>query len=369
MEKSLKEHLYVLILCGGGGTRLWPRSRQKTPKQFLANLFGQASLFTQTVERAQWLTSNEKIFVITLSDYVDEVFSQGKVISPRNVIAEPQGKNTALAMGVGAAYIKKIDPQAIIVNFASDHVIEGKELFISQMSIAAKAALLGNYLITVGIKPKFPHPGLGYIEVGGRIKGMLKNILKVTSFKEKPDLQTAERFLKTGRYYWNANLYVWSVKAIWSAFAKCSPQIFEFIKTVFENLGTQGERKILEEVYQKAENIQIDYAISEKADNLLLVPATFTWSDIGDWKVIYDFKKKDKQRNVIETFGEKGLCLAIDSKNCLVESEKHLVATVGVSNLIVVETEDSVLVCSKEKAQDVKKIVALLKEKGKKEYL
>jgi len=369
MEKSLKEHLFVLILCGGGGTRLWPRSLQKTPKQFLENLFGQTSLFAQTVERAQWLTSNEKIFVITLSDYVDEVLSQGKVILPRNVIAEPQGRNTALAMGVGAAYIKKIDPQAIIVNFASDQLIEGKELFVSQMSIATQAALQGNYLITVGIKPKFPHTGLGYIEAGEKMKQMPEGIFKVNSFKEKPELPMAKRFLETGRYYWNANLYVWSTEAIWLAFAKHAPKTFEFLKRVFENLGTKNEAKVLKEVYRKAENIQIDYAISEKADNLLLVPATFTWSDVGDWRVIYDFKKKDKQGNVMETFGKKGWCQAVDSKNCLVESQNRLVAIVGVSDLIVVETDDCVLVCSKEKAQDVKKIVTMLKEKGKEEYL
>jgi len=365
MEEEIKNHLYVLILCGGGGNRLWPASRQKTPKQFLRNFFGQTSLFTQTVERAQWLTSNEKIFVVTLNDYVDEVLNQGKVILPRNVISEPQGKNTALAMGIGAAYIKKIDPRAIIINFASDHIIGDKEKFVSQISLAVQAAASGNYLIAVGIKPRFAHSGLGYIEAGKKFEQISDKVFKVVSFKEKPDLKTAKRFLKSGRYFWNANLYVWSAESIWSAFFKYAPKTFFLLEEVFKHIGSNNEAKILEKVYREAESVQIDYAISEKADNLLLVPATFSWSDIGDWKTAYEIKKKDKNGNVVEYYGENGFFLGTETKNCFIRAEDSLVATVGVSDLIIVQMRDAVLVCSRDKAQKVKEIVNMLKEEKK----
>ena len=161
--KTTKKHLFINILCGGGGTRLWPRSRKKTPKQFI-DLFGKETLFQKTVRRSLWLTTGDKIFVSTNADYLDEVIAQGKVISPRNVLAEPQAKNTAAPLGVAAVYIKKIDPEAVIVNFPSDPLIKGKEEFIKELFLAAEAAASGDFIVTLGIKPTFPHTGLGYIE-------------------------------------------------------------------------------------------------------------------------------------------------------------------------------------------------------------
>ncbi|RJR24542.1 mannose-1-phosphate guanylyltransferase [Candidatus Microgenomates bacterium] len=367
MEESYKNHLYVLILCGGGGTRLWPRSRRKTPKQFLTDFFGKETLFSQTVERARWLTSDDKIFVITNSDYVDEVLAQGKVISPRNIIAEPKAKNTAMAMGVGAAYIRAVDPQAIILNFASDAAIGDKEVFVDQMLLAAKTAAQGDFLVTVGIQPTFPHTGLGYIEAGERTGG--EAVFKVTSFKEKPDLETAKKFVESGNYYWNANLYVWSATSVWGAFEKYAPGIHKYLEQITEAIDKENEKEVLDKSYEEVESVAVDYAISEKAENLLLVPATFAWSDVGDWKVTYDLSLKDKDNNVIQIFGEKGQHLGFDTQDCLVETENRLVATVGVSDLIIIETDDATLVCHKDKAQDVKKIVTELKEKGKEEFL
>jgi mannose-1-phosphate guanylyltransferase len=368
MEKEIKDHLYVLILCGGGGTRLWPRSRQKTPKQFLANLFGQQTLFTQTVQRAQLLTTNEKIFVVTTGDYVDEVISQGKVISPRNIIAEPQGKNTAMAMGVGVAYIKTKDPKAIILNFASDHQIDDKEIFIKTMRQAAQAACLGDYLVTVGIKPTSPHTGLGYIEAGKEI-GKEKGVYKVVSFKEKPDLETAKRFIKSGKYFWNANLYTWSVQSAWRAYRRYAPSIFKLLAMIEKNIGTKNEELVLKKAYEKAENISVDYALSEKADNLLLVPGIFFWSDVGDWKVIYDLSQKDNNGNVVIKFGKNGEFTGIDAKNNLVQFNNQLIAAIGVEDLIIIQTTEAILVCKKDKAEDVKKFVEDLKKKNKIEYL
>lgn len=367
MEETYRDHLYALIICGGAGTRLWPRSRKNTPKQFLEKFFGEKTLFTQTVDRAKLLTSNEKIFVCTIGNYVDEIIQQAPDILSRNIIAEPFGKNTAMAIGLGSAYIKKVDPRAIIMNFWADALIKENEPFVERLSLAAETAYGGDCLVTVGIKPTFPHTGLGYVEVGEKIGG--KDVFKVISFKEKPDLATATDFVAKGNFFWNSGIYVWSIPSIFAAFQKYSPGIYSLIDTIFNGIGTANEKEIIQKVYDQVESMPIDTAVSEHADNLLLVPANFTWSDVGDWKVTYDLKDKDENGNVVETFGEKGWHLSVDTKNCLIESENRLVATVGVSDLVIIETEDCLVVCSKDKAQDIKKVVNALKEQKKDSYL
>jgi len=367
-NETIKEHLYILIICGGGGTRLWPRSRKKTPKQFLNNFFGKETLFTQTVNRAQKLTTSDKIFVITNGDYVDEVITQGNIISTRNIIAEPIGKNTAVAMGVAAAYIKKVDPQAIILNFYSDALIQDSPEFTDAVNRAVKAAKLGDYLVSIGLKPTFAHTGLGYIEAGQEIEPNSR-ILNAISFKEKPDLETAQKFLTAGNYFWNAGFYCWSATAILNAFAKYSVDLFALIDRVYNAIGQPEEKEVFNSCYENAKSVQIDTEISEKADNKLVVPANFSWSDVGDWKVTYELKNKDKSENVIESFGNTGRTISIDSKNCLVEANNRLVAIVGVENLVVVETDDAILICNKDKSQDVKKVVEELKANNNQELL
>lgn len=369
MAETFKEHLYALIICGGAGTRLWPRSRLKTPKQFLEKFYGEKTLFTQTMERAKLLTDSHKIFVITLSDYVDEILQQGKDILAKNIVAEPLGKNTAMAIGVGAAYIKKVDPEAVIMNFWSDALIKENEPFTQSLNLAAKVAFAGDYLVDIGLKPPFPHTGLGYIEAGEKISCPDGDVFRVNSFKEKPDLATAQEYQSKGNYYWNTGIYVWTAKAIFAAFSKYSPTINTLLEKIYHGIGTAREREIIQKAYEEVENVAIDVAVSEKADNLVLVPANFSWSDIGDWKVIYELKDKDQEGNVIEVFGKNGWHLAVETKNTLVEAENRLIATVGVENLIIVETKDAVLICAKDRAQDVKKIINSLKEKDKNEYL
>ncbi len=350
-QNECKDHLYALIICGGAGTRLWPRSRKSTPKQFLGKFFGEKTLFVQTVDRAKLLTSNDKIFVCTIGDYVDEIIQQGPDIPPRNIIAEPFGKNTAMAIGLGSAYIKKVDPKAVIMNFWADALIKENEPFVERLNLASEAAYGGNYLVTVGLKPTFPHTGLGYVEVGEKIGE--RETFKVISFKEKPDLATATDFVAKGNFFWNSGIYVWSVQSIFEAFQKYSPKIYTFLEDIYNGIGTAAEREIIQKIYDQVESMSIDTAVSEKADNLLLVPANFTWSDVGDWKVTYDLKEKDVLGNVIESFGKNGWHLGVDTTNCLIESENRLIATVGVSDLVIIETEDSVVICSKDKAQDI----------------
>lgn len=331
---------------------------------------GKTTIFQKTIKRIKPIVPSERILVVTNFDYVDEVREQTPEIPKENIIAEPQARNTALAMGLGAIYIKTRDPNGIIINLASDHLIKDTKKFRQKMLIAAQAANLGDYLIAVGIQPEFPHTGYGYIHAKKeftRVNG--EQVLKVERFTEKPDLATAKKFLRSGNYFWNANLYTWSAEAVLKAFRRHTPKIAQGLEKIEKAIGTSKEKEVINEVYEQAEGISIDYAVSEKAKNMLMVPADFDWSDIGDWKVVYDLGKKDKNGNVIIKHGEKGEHLGIETKNCLVHFDDELIATVGVENLIIVDAGNLILVCNKDKAQDVKKIVQKLKEQGKKEYL
>ncbi|OGD63449.1 hypothetical protein A2160_02300 [Candidatus Beckwithbacteria bacterium RBG_13_42_9] len=361
-----------MILCGGGGTRLWPRSRGKSPKQFI-NFFSDRTLYQEAVKRAKNVVPTDRIFIITNKNYLEDIKKESPEILSQNIIAEPQKKNTALAMGVAAAYVYKRDPQAVIVNFASDHTVENMEKAVKTVLAAAQTAFKQDVLVAVGIMPTFAHTGYGYIRTGKILCEVDRlPVYRGIEFKEKPDLATAQKFIKNGNYYWNANWYIWSAKAILEAFKQLSPDLYKNINKIMNAIGTKEENKILEQEYEKAAEKQIDTAISEKADNLLVIPGKFGWNDVGSWNVVYDLAKKDKNGNVIiqsSRASQKQEVLMYESKNCLVHYGDQLVALVGVEDLVVIDTKDALLVCKKDQAQRVKEVVDLLKSQGKKEYL
>jgi mannose-1-phosphate guanylyltransferase len=368
-EKSLKKHLYVSILCGGVGKRLWPRSRKKTPKQFI-DLFDNGTVFQKTVKRAKSITTPDKIFVVTSQDYVNDVLTQDRDLLLRNIIAEPMGKDTALAMTAVVAYIYKRDPKAIIINLASDAAISSDEVFRKDMILAAKAAWETKMIVTVGIKPAYPHTGYGYIKAGRKkIKANGKSVYNVLQFTEKPNLKTAKRFLKTGQYYWNANLYTWRADVILETASRVAPKLSALIQRIQKSIGQPQEAANLRRVYQDAEKVSIDYAISEKTDNLVLFPASFGWDDIGDWSVVYERSKQDKEGNAIIRYGQKGDYVVLEAQNNLIHFNNKLLALVGVDDLIVVDTDDALLICHREQAQKVKPVVQKIKKQGGLEYL
>jgi mannose-1-phosphate guanylyltransferase len=368
IEKTT-DHLYIAILCGGGGKRLWPRSRVQAPKQFI-KLFGEKTIFQETVARSKRFVSVDKIFIITNKDYIDEIKDQAPDIPIENIIAEPLARNTALAMGLGAIYIQHRDPDAVVVNFASDHHIADLEEFDRVVKDAFEMAYSGDYLVTIGVKPTFPHTGMGYIKAGNLFEKLNKtSIYKVDKFIEKPDTTIAEKFLKEGGYYWNANLYTWRADSIMRAMGLYLSEMAAQLMTISKSLGTREEKETINKIYEKAEEISIDFGVSEKAQNMVLVPSNFSWSDIGDWKVVYDLSKKDENNNAIIFEKGKGDYLGIDTENCLIHFSDQLIATIGVDNLIIIDTGNALLVASKDRAEEVKKLVGLLKEKGKVEYL
>lgn len=363
------EHAYVVLLAGGGGTRLWPKSRKKNPKQFL-KLAGKKTMMQATADRMSKLVNWDKMIVVTNKLYQDDVKQQLPEIPPENIIAEPQKKDTAIAMLTGALFAKNKDEQAVVINAASDHIVQDEQEFANVMKAAVQVAENHDYLVAVGITPTDPNTGFGYIKVGEDLERLNRglSLFRVSNFTEKPNQATAQAYISTGKYFWNANMYVWSAQAIEDAFRQHMPQMYQLTKDLPQLDETEFKQQ-LKSIYQKAESISIDYAISEKAKNLVLIPGDFGWNDVGLWKIVYDLGKKDLQGNVVISDKEEVPTLAVHSQNNLVHSNGRLVAMVGVDDMIVIDTDEIVLIAPKNRSQEVKKLVRRLKEEDKKEYL
>ena len=363
LKAEYLQHTYVTILCGGSGTRVWPLSIKKKPKQFV-NFYSDKTLYQETLARAKQIVPAERIMIITNAVYKSEIRKQSPEIPQENIFAEPQKKNTALAVGVAAAMIKKRDPLGIMISMHSDHVITQIDLFCETLRIAAQVAFKQNNLVAIGIQPTHPHTGLGYIHIGEKKQEVATMpVFKVTGFREKPDLETAKQFLDTGEYLWNGGYYIWSVKSILDAFAKLDPKQFKTITAIALALGTSQQEKIIAEQYRLADDEAIDTAISEKADNLYVIPGKFSWYDVGSWQVVYELGEKDEKGNVIvsssEAKSKAPIVLEQADKN-LIYSNNQPIAVVGLSNIAVVDTGNGLLICDKNKSNDVKKVVESL---------
>lgn len=377
-KENYSEHLYALIVAGGGGTRLWPRSREKTPKQFLP-LFHNQTLTQITAERINKIIPWEKIFVITVSDeYKKEIEKEVKEIPPENIIVEPERKNTAPAHGLGALYISKKDPDAIILNESADHLVSPLSHYFSVLKSAASSVWEGDYLLAVGIKPTYPNIGYGYIKRGekvGEYEG--REVYKLNKYVEKPKIELAKKFLESGDYSWNANQYVWRADNFLKALAKHEPKVGEVLAKIDKAIGTKSEKEVIAKTYKEipettkeGKPLAVDYAVSEKADNFLTIVADYNWTDIGDWKEVWENLIKDQSSNVlIDGNEEGGEIINIDTTDALIHKDGRLIAVVDVDNLIIVDTKDALLVTTKSRAQSVKKIVEELKKKNRKELL
>ncbi|NCN50987.1 MAG: NTP transferase domain-containing protein [Candidatus Pacebacteria bacterium] len=363
------DHTYAVILAGGGGTRLWPKSRKQTPKQFL-KLVGDETMIQIAANRITSLVPWDRVIVVTNALYKDEVHQLLPEVPVQNIIAEPAKRDTALAMLVGSLFAKSKDPDAVIINMASDHIVTNKAEFLRVMNAAAQVAYRKTDLVTVGISPTRPSTGFGYIKISHDIEKLAKglSLFKVESFTEKPNEATARGFIATGKYFWNANMYVWSSEALSVAFRTHMPDLYEQTKHL-ESLDSDAVHKALPEIYEHADAISVDYAISEKADNLVLIPGDFGWDDVGDWKVVYDLEKKDLSGNVIISDHPENHTLAIASHNNLIHANGRLIAMVGIEDMVVIDTEEILMIIPKSQSQDVKKIVERLKEEKKDEYL
>ncbi|MEA2056671.1 MAG: mannose-1-phosphate guanylyltransferase [Patescibacteria group bacterium] len=363
------QHVYAVLLAGGGGTRLWPKSRNKHPKQFL-KLTGTETMIQQTAARLAKLLPPERIIVVTNKLYQKDICEQLPEVPEENIIAEPQKKDTAIAMLVGALYAKAKDPKAVVMNVASDHILTDEQEYFRVMKAAVKVAADENYLVTIGITPTFPHTGFGYIKAGEDLKKINHrlSLFKVNSFTEKPNRPTALGYISTGKYFWNANMYVWSAASISKAFEKHMPEMYKLAKDLYKK-NPKEFHQALPAIYNQVEKMSVDYAISEKANNLVLIPGDFGWDDVGSWKVVYNLGKKDINGNVIIGDTDEVNAVVINSQKNLIHANKRLVALLGVNDMVVVDTDEIVLIAPKDRSQEVKKIVNRLKEEKKDEYI
>jgi mannose-1-phosphate guanylyltransferase len=363
------QHVFGVILAGGGGTRLWPKSRNATPKQFL-KLTGKDTMVQVAATRLTKIVPWDRVIVVTNKQYIDDIRTQLPQIPADNIIAEPEKRDTALAMLTGALYAMSKDPEAVVVNGASDHVITDENEFVKVMEGAIELATNKKNLVAVGITPTRPDTAFGYIKIGDHLSKTKSGlaVFKVDSFTEKPNATTAKAFLATGKYFWNANMYVWSAEALQVAFKEHMPSMFELTEKL-TSLSSEEFHAALPDVYKQATSISIDYAISEKADNLLLIPGDFGWNDVGDWKVVYDLGQKDLAGNVTVSDEELVKSLCINSENNLIHTNGRLIGMIGINDVIIIDTPEILLIVPKERSQDVKKLVERLKEEGKKEYL
>lgn len=368
---NYKDHLYALILAGGGGTRLWPRSRQKTPKQFL-KLFDKETLTQVAVSRFAEVLPMDRIYIVTVSEaYKKEIVREIPKLPSKNIIVEPARRETGPAHALGALAIESKDPEAVIMTEAADRLVKPIGRYIETMTAAAKVAFEKHVLIAMGVEPRYPHTGLGHIKKGSKIKipGNV-DFFKLEGFVEKPPIELAKKYTESGKYLWNAGQYVWRADDLLNSFKKHKPEIYKYLQEIKPHLGKSDEDDVLAREYKKMPAISVDYAIAEKEKNFYTVAGDFFWTDIGDWREVWANSKKDNKSNVIISGDEPGgEVMAIDTTDTLIHSDGRMVAVVGLDNLVVVDTEDALLICSKSHAQSVKKIVEKLKEEKRQELL
>ncbi len=347
-------------MAGGGGTRFWPLSRQETPKQLL-NLSGKDLMVNEAIERLCQVADKDDIFIVTNSLQTPKMIEATKAkIKKDHILSEPSSRNTAACIGYAAFEILKKYGDGLMVITPSDAYIKDEKEFAKVLKIALETAKAKDVLVTVGIKPTFASTGYGYI----KFKKDANSAFKVLEFKEKPELSTAQKYVESGDYLWNSGMFIWKASTILEAFKKFLPNVYSDLEKIAQSIKTQEEFKVIEEIYPKIESISVDYGIMEKSDSVYVVPGDFGWSDVGSFDMLGALHEKDKNQNIII-----GDSINIDTKNSIVYSDKRLVATIGLDDVVVVETPDAVLVCKKDRVQDVKKVVEELKSKKRFELL
>lgn len=357
--------MYIVILAGGSGTRFWPLSRKSTPKQ-LMSVFGGKSMLQRTVERVLPLDP-KRVIVVTNAVQAAETRNQLRYIKgvPVDVIEEPVGRNTAPAIGLAASIIARFDPDGIMAVLPADHYIVDEENFCATLLKARSIAVSGS-LVTLGITPTRPETGYGYIEAGA-VNGM--GSAPVKRFVEKPQLERAMEFLASGHFYWNSGMFVWGACSILDQIARFMPELSGALaKLAFESdiWEISDLKPQVDAIYAGIKGESIDFGVMEKAEDVQVIPASFGWSDVGSWSALPEVMDADGEGHVVISGSGS---VSVGAKECLAYGNGKMVALVGVRDLIVVDTPDALLVCSKSAAQDVKKVVEELERQGKLEYL
>lgn len=355
-----EQHFYAVILAGGRGERFWPLSTAKRPKQLLS-LVGEKAMLAQAVDRLEGLIPPERVMVVTNQDLVTATREAAPHVPRQNIVGEPVGRDTAPAVALATALVKSRDPQGAFCILTADHVIGNLDVFRATLRDALNRALAEDVLITIGIPPAEPATGYGYIRVGERLPGPgSTKFHRSLGFVEKPDLATAETYVQSGDYMWNSGMFIWSVAGIQQAMQAYRPGIAAMIDELCQAARAGKLDSALAEVFPKAEKISIDYAVMEKAANIIVARGAFAWDDVGSWTALDNHFPKDAGGNI--TIGDG---VSLDASRNIVFSRDRLTALIGVNDLIVVQSEGVTMVCARERAQDIKKMVTQLRADAK----
>ena len=352
--------VYGVIMAGGGGTRFWPLSRKQTPKQLL-NLSGKDIMVNEAIDRLCRVADKRDIFIVTNSAQKDKMLSSvGGRVAEDHILSEAAARNTAACIGYAAEEIVHKYGDGIMVITPSDAYIKDEKMFAEVLKTAICAAESTDKLVTVGITPTFPATGYGYIQYAESAQSA-KTVIR---FVEKPDEQTAKKYIASGDFVWNSGMFVWKASTILNKFAQLLPEVYARLEDIAAAFGKREEKALIDKIYPTIPSISVDYGIMEKCNDILVVPGEFGWNDVGSWDTFNVLHKEDEKGNIAI-----GDVLNVDTTNTTVYSGGKLIATVGVDNLVIVQTPDAVLVCAKDKAQDVKKIVDELKLRGREDLL
>lgn len=352
----------VLIMAGGRGERFWPKSRKNLPKQFLSLTQDGKTMIQLTVERVLPIVDIEDIYIATNEEYKPLVHKQLPDVPKQNILCEPAGRNTAPCIGFGAVHILKKYGDAIMFVLPSDHLVKYNSIFVNTLMEAAKVAEQNSNLVTMGITPDYPETGYGYIKFNAA-----KNIgraFAVDRFVEKPDLETAKRYLATEEYLWNSGMFIWKVSSILNNFEKLLPDIYNGLMKIKNSIDTGDEQKILLSEFPKFNSVSIDYGIMEKAEDIYVIPGSFGWDDVGSWLAMERINQTNEFGNIVS-----GDFVTVDTKNCILCGNDKLIAAVGIKDIIIVDTDDALLVCQKENAGDIKKVLETLRICNRNEYI
>lgn len=352
----------ALIMAGGRGERFWPRSRQNMPKQFLSLTDDGKTMIQLTVERILPLVAMEDIFIVTNRSYKDLVRSQLPELPEENILCEPVGKNTAPCIGLGAVHMAKRYGDAVMMVLPSDHLIKYTSLFLNTLSDACEVAEQGENLVTLGIAPDSPETGYGYIKF--QPETTLGRAFSVEKFVEKPDLETAKAYLASEQYLWNSGMFIWKTSTILKNLEAYLPETYQGLCKIGEAIGTDMEEQALERAFQAFKAESIDYGVMEKAKNIYILSGSFGWDDVGSWLAVSRIKRSNELGNVVN-----GNVVTVDTRNTTIQGGGKLIAAVGLEDMIVVDSEDALLICEKDHAGDIKKVLENLKICNRTEYL
>ncbi len=359
------EHAYALIMAGGAGTRLWPLSRQSHPKPLIPLVEDRRSMFQIAVDRLKPLFPLDHILVVASKDLMPQLQEQVPQLPPRNFIVEPVGRDTAPAVGLGAIHVRHRDAKAVMAVLTADHYIADEEMF-RRVLVAAIEVASGGGIVTLGIKPDYPATGFGYIERGehDRTIGGI-DVYRLRAFHEKPDQDTAAAYLASGEYSWNSGMFIWEVSRVMAEFQRHAPDIYASLAELAAEIGSPSYNDRLSAIWPAVRRISVDYALMEHIrEAVYVIPVEMGWNDIGDFGALYGVLPSDGNGNV--THGQKPVM--IDSRGMLVFS-RRLVATIGLEDVVIVDTDDALLVCRRDRSQDVRQIVERLKKERQDNYL